>query len=348
MIDPKDSRIWVDGCFDFAHHGHAGAMLQARQLGKELYVGVHSDEEILNNKGPPVMTMDERMTAVNACKWSTKAIENAPYVTEPEFIKSYGCQYVVHGDDITTDKDGNDCYQEVKDLGIFLVVKRTPNISTTDLVGRMLLMTKEHHYSNLDTKIGYENLIQKDNVSRFENYATDETGLNKGSLVSIYHNSNIEILVEPKSKLEKVVYVDGAFDLFHPGHINLLKEIKEKAEDEDAKVVVGIYDDFTINQYRGSNYPIMNVFERSLCVLQCKYVDGIIINAPREVNEKEKFLKSVKENIGTVVDVFPTEDFDSKYIINRVLENRDVYEQRQIKKGYKAKIEKDLKDKEDL
>jgi ethanolamine-phosphate cytidylyltransferase len=40
--------------------GHAGAMLQARQLGKQLYVGVHSDEEILANKGPAVMTLDER------------------------------------------------------------------------------------------------------------------------------------------------------------------------------------------------------------------------------------------------------------------------------------------------
>ncbi|KAJ3488394.1 hypothetical protein NLG97_g6206 [Lecanicillium saksenae] len=32
-----DGRIWVDGCFDFFHHGHAGAMVQARQLGDELY-----------------------------------------------------------------------------------------------------------------------------------------------------------------------------------------------------------------------------------------------------------------------------------------------------------------------
>jgi bifunctional ADP-heptose synthase (sugar kinase/adenylyltransferase) len=40
--------------------GHAGAMLQARQLGKELYVGIHSDEDILANKGPTVMTLDER------------------------------------------------------------------------------------------------------------------------------------------------------------------------------------------------------------------------------------------------------------------------------------------------
>lgn len=44
------------------HHtsGHAGAIVQARQLGDELYVGVHSDEAILENKGPSVMTMQER------------------------------------------------------------------------------------------------------------------------------------------------------------------------------------------------------------------------------------------------------------------------------------------------
>lgn len=35
-------------------------MLQARQLGKELFVGIHSDEAILDNKGPTVMTLEER------------------------------------------------------------------------------------------------------------------------------------------------------------------------------------------------------------------------------------------------------------------------------------------------
>lgn len=35
-------------------------MLQARRLGKELLVGIHSDEEIMDNKGPTVMTLKER------------------------------------------------------------------------------------------------------------------------------------------------------------------------------------------------------------------------------------------------------------------------------------------------
>ena len=44
--------------------GHAGAMLQARRLGKELLVGVHSDKAILENKGPTVMTLQERFVAL--------------------------------------------------------------------------------------------------------------------------------------------------------------------------------------------------------------------------------------------------------------------------------------------
>lgn len=42
-------------------------MLQARQLGKELFVGIHSDEAILDNKGPTVMTLEERYGVFPAC-----------------------------------------------------------------------------------------------------------------------------------------------------------------------------------------------------------------------------------------------------------------------------------------
>jgi glycerol-3-phosphate cytidylyltransferase-like family protein len=40
-------------------------MLQARKLGKELYVGIHSDQAILENKGPTVMTLPERLVEVS-------------------------------------------------------------------------------------------------------------------------------------------------------------------------------------------------------------------------------------------------------------------------------------------
>lgn len=56
----KKVRVYMDGCFDMMHYGHANALRQARVLGDELVVGVISDEEIKANKGPPVMSMDER------------------------------------------------------------------------------------------------------------------------------------------------------------------------------------------------------------------------------------------------------------------------------------------------
>jgi ethanolamine-phosphate cytidylyltransferase len=53
----KKVRVYMDGCFDMMHYGHANALRQARALGDERVV---SDEEIKANKGPPVMSMDER------------------------------------------------------------------------------------------------------------------------------------------------------------------------------------------------------------------------------------------------------------------------------------------------
>jgi len=48
--DKKEVRVWVDGCFDMVHFGHANALRQAKGLGTKLIVGVHSDEEIAKHK----------------------------------------------------------------------------------------------------------------------------------------------------------------------------------------------------------------------------------------------------------------------------------------------------------
>jgi ethanolamine-phosphate cytidylyltransferase len=39
-----------------------------------LVVGVHSDAEILKNKGPTVMNEEERYEAVRACKWVDEVV----------------------------------------------------------------------------------------------------------------------------------------------------------------------------------------------------------------------------------------------------------------------------------
>ncbi|THX92856.1 ethanolamine-phosphate cytidylyltransferase [Aureobasidium pullulans] len=398
-VDPQedipisDDRVWVDGCFDFAHHGHAGAMLQARRLGTELLVGVHSDEAILENKGPTVMTLDERCAAVDACRWATKSIPHAPYVTSLPWISHYGAKYVVHGDDITSDANGHDCYRFVKEAGRFKVVKRTPGISTTDLVGRMLLCTKSHFIKDLDALLeGQEgpggDLERKstgeDMKERIREYATDESGNNP--LVEVWswrsahsnqqhfhQNGSFLKKVNGTSPLpdQKVIYVDGGFDLFSTGHIEFLKQVVE-SEEKQAKqtgwdkeyspiyVVAGVHSDEDINDYKGINYPIMNIFERGLCVLQCKYISSLIFMAPTVPSKA--FLESLPYSVqavyhGPTVSAPPGEDFytDAKEmgifreisshpysqvnadsIVNRILKSRELYEERQRVKGVKG------------
>lgn len=131
---------WADGCFDCFHVGHSNALRQARELCDYLIVGVHSDADIRQHKGPTVMREDERYTAVRACKWVDEVVEGAPYVTEVGVIDSYHVNFVIHGDDVVLDAEGGDCYAAVKAAGRFRTVPRTPGVSTTDLVGRMLLL----------------------------------------------------------------------------------------------------------------------------------------------------------------------------------------------------------------
>lgn len=318
--------------------GHAGACLQARRLGTSLLVGIHSDAAILENKGPTVMTLRERCAAVDACRWTSQSVPHAPYVTSLPWISHYGCRYVVHGDDITSDADGGDCYRFVKQAGRFKVVRRTPGISTTDLVGRMLLCTKGHHVRNLEAVLdgeegdGGEHERRGKGVDlreRIREYASDETGLKPGPEVWVWrverekgkqhpplprrrstasaarNGGMVQKLPEAKGQIarmvegkpprpdQRVIYVDGGWDLFSTGHIEFLKAVIKTEEElgrkkgwyEDAAkqkrieeagedygpayVIAGVHDDETVNFWKGINYPIMNIFERGLCVLQC-------------------------------------------------------------------------------
>lgn len=116
-------------------------------MGDYLIVGVHTDEEIAKHKGPPVFTQEERYKMVQAIKWVDEVVPAAPYVTTLETLDKHNCDFCVHGNDITLTVDGRDTYEEVKQAGRYRECKRTQGVSTTDLVGRMLLVTKAHHSS---------------------------------------------------------------------------------------------------------------------------------------------------------------------------------------------------------
>lgn len=263
MSTTKHDRIYIDGCLDMMHHGHSGAIRQAKTMGHHLVCGVHNDEEITLNKGIPVMTSDERYTAAAACRWVDEIAEGAPYVMDLDYLDLKSCQFVVHGDDITTDANGIDCYQKVKDQGRFLVCRRTPSISTTDLVGRMLLYTRDHHYAP-----GSDIPYNKENTELYKAYATGADAISPHTPVYHYRNGSAVQLVQGKGPEpgQEVVYSDGGWDLFTAGHVEMLRSVKK----EGRYVVVGLHDDHTINKHKGLNYPIMNLKERALTLLACR------------------------------------------------------------------------------
>ncbi|XP_077979718.1 ethanolamine-phosphate cytidylyltransferase-like [Glandiceps talaboti] len=275
----KIVRVWVDGCYDMVHFGHANSLRQAKAMGDYLMVGVHSDAEVTRHKGPPVMEESERYKMVRAIKWVDEVIEDAPYITTLETLDKYECDFCAHGDDITCDENGLDTYRIVKGAGRYKEFPRTAGVSTTDLVGRMLLMTKTHH------KRGDDGNGLQSEVGKFQKGAEAE-GTKKSPYtgVSQFLPTTQKIIQFSEGRApqpgEKIVYVAGAFDLFHVGYVDFLEKVSKLGE----YVIVGLHTDQVVNRYKGRNYPIMNLHERVLSVLACRYVAEVVIGAPYKVD----------------------------------------------------------------
>jgi glycerol-3-phosphate cytidylyltransferase len=72
-----------------------------------------------------------------------------------------------------------------------------------------------------------------------------------------------------------VVYTGGTFDLFHSGHVNLLKRCKEVAG--NGLVIVSLNTDDFIWEFKNKR-PICSEEERREVLLSCKYVDEVVMN----------------------------------------------------------------------
>lgn len=144
----KEIRVYMDGAWDMMHYGHMNALRLARNLGTKLYVGVNNDESITKCKGPPINCEAERLAVMKSCKFVDETIEDVPYIMNHEYIKyiidTYKIDIIVHGDDPCI-VDGKDVYESAKKSGKFQNIPRTEGISTTDILGRMLLVSTAHH-----------------------------------------------------------------------------------------------------------------------------------------------------------------------------------------------------------
>ena len=87
----------------------------------------------------------------------------------------------------------------------------------------------------------------------------------------------------------KIIYTDIVGDLFHYGHINLLKKAKELGD----YLIVGVMSDKLVEGYKRK--PIMTLEERVQLISSCKYVDEIIPEAEAPITHD--FIKKHKIDI---------------------------------------------------
>ncbi|XP_006850949.2 ethanolamine-phosphate cytidylyltransferase isoform X1 [Amborella trichopoda] len=237
----KKVRVYMDGCFDLMHYGHANALRQARALGDELVVGMVSDEEIIKNKGPPVLSMEERMVMVSGLKWVDEVIANAPYAITENFMNSlfdeYKIDYIIHGDDPCLLPDGTDAYALAKKAGRYKQIKRTEGVSSTDIVGRILSHVKPSENGNNNEHASSQEQIP---------HGQTEDVAAVSSQISQFLPTSRRIVQFSNGKGPgpdaRVVYIDGAFDLFHAGHVEILKCARQLGD----FLLVGIHTDQTV------------------------------------------------------------------------------------------------------
>ena len=73
----------------------------------------------------------------------------APYQTSVEFMKKHDIDFCAHGEDVTILANGRDSFHEVKEAGMFKLIKRTDGVSTTDLLGIFLFLSFSFSFSFL-------------------------------------------------------------------------------------------------------------------------------------------------------------------------------------------------------
>ena len=97
-----------------------------------------------------------------------------------------------------------------------------------------------------------------------------------------------------------VGYTTGVFDLFHIGHLNILRRAKEKCD----KLIVGVTTDELLNVYKNKT-PIIPFEERIKIVESIKYVDEAV---PQEDMDKLSHWEKLKFDVVFVGDDWQNTD----------------------------------------
>lgn len=102
-------------------------------------------------------------------------------------------------------------------------------------------------------------------------------------------------------------YTTGVFDMFHIGHLNILRRAKEKCD----YLIVGVSTDEVVQNYKNKT-PIIPYEQRAAIVEAIKYVDEVV---PQTTMDKVEFLKQRHFDVMFHGDEWKGTDLYKKYEI---------------------------------
>ncbi|MEK7585330.1 MAG: adenylyltransferase/cytidyltransferase family protein [Patescibacteria group bacterium] len=77
----------------------------------------------------------------------------------------------------------------------------------------------------------------------------------------------------------KTVYTYGVFDLFHAGHVALLKEARALGD----KLIVGLFTDEVAESFK--RRPVIDLENRKQVLQSCRFVDEVVVQEKKEPDE---------------------------------------------------------------
>lgn len=91
-----------------------------------------------------------------------------------------------------------------------------------------------------------------------------------------------------------IVYAAGTWDMFHVGHLNILRSAKMLGD----VLIVGVSTDELVLKYKG-HHPLLSYEDRVAVIESCRYVDAVV---PQRALEKDEQLKKLDVDILVVGD----------------------------------------------
>ncbi|KAK0476100.1 cholinephosphate cytidylyltransferase [Armillaria novae-zelandiae] len=153
-------RVYADGVYDLFHFGHALQLRQAKLAfpSVHLLVGVCSDELVKAHKARSIMVHAERLEAARHCRWVDEVVPEAPWIIDQEFLDKYQIDYVAHDEDPYVAEGHEDVYSYVKSQGKFIPTRRTPGVSTSELLERIVSGYRRRDFDAKLVKMGHAEL----------------------------------------------------------------------------------------------------------------------------------------------------------------------------------------------